>query len=86
MNEKSLYKLNLVARFNAKMLAKLELNENQATFIIIFFKSSTQNILSTYPSSKNKIAFQNINNHIILNNKRPVRSWCFSRFSNTYSS
>ena len=35
MNEKSLNKLNLVARFNAKMLAKLGLNENQANLIAI---------------------------------------------------
>ena len=35
MNEKSLSKLNLVARFNAKMLAKLGLNENQANLIAI---------------------------------------------------
>ena len=35
MNEKSLNKLNLVARFNAKMLAKVGLNENQVNLIAI---------------------------------------------------
>ena len=35
MNEKSISRLNLVARFNAKMLAKLGLNETQAQLVAI---------------------------------------------------
>ena len=35
MNDKSISRLNLVARFNAKMLAKLGLNETQAQLVAI---------------------------------------------------
>ena len=35
MNDKSISRLNLVARFNAKMLAKIGLNETQAQLVAI---------------------------------------------------